>query len=169
MAVAPDDPAVALARWRADHPQAPLAEIEAAVDAQLSAYRVVRIMATATASPPVDRPGCPACAMRMPQVGIRARLLRTAHEGRLTLHGVGVALSDLETGRFPLSERLALVPGMLSPALTARPGPFDSELVGGEWGEVRMLTVGRVARIEASTTTTALSYASHLADAAIYA
>ncbi len=41
-------------------------------------------------------------------------------------------------------------------------------LVGGEWAEVRTLAIGEVRQTEAGVTTTALSYASHLTDAASF-
>lgn len=41
-------------------------------------------------------------------------------------------------------------------------------LVGGEWAEVRTLAIGRVARVNDTVRTTALSYASHLTDAATF-
>ncbi len=84
MSSVPDDPAGALARWRITHPDATLAEIEAAVDAHLSGYRAARIMETATADLRGDRPACPDCATPMQQVGSRSRTLRTAHDGTLT-------------------------------------------------------------------------------------
>lgn len=84
MAPTPDDAAVALARWRAAHPDATLAEIEQAVDAHLSAYRAALITTAAEPVIPPDRPDCPACGTAMQQVGTRSRTVRTAHEGRLS-------------------------------------------------------------------------------------
>ena len=82
------DPAVALAHWRAAHPDATLAEIEAAVDAHLSAYRATLIVETAVTDAPADRPSCPDCGQVMQRVGPRSRTLRTAHDGTLTFADV---------------------------------------------------------------------------------
>lgn len=80
---AADDPTTALARWRAAHPDATLAEIEHAVDAQLSATRAALITELATTG--VDpRPVCPDCGTPLQRVGTGSRTLRTAHEGTLT-------------------------------------------------------------------------------------
>jgi len=79
----PPDPTSALASWRTAHPHATLAEIEHAVDQQLSAYRATLITDLATATVP-DRPPCPSCGAVLHQVGRRSRTVRTAQEGTLT-------------------------------------------------------------------------------------
>jgi YgiT-type zinc finger domain-containing protein len=99
--VSADDPAGALAQWRAAHPAATLAEIEAAVDRQLSAYRASLIMAAATGEGAAERPVCPACGQAMQQVGTRSRTLRTAHEGRLILTDPAWRCPACGAGLFP--------------------------------------------------------------------
>lgn len=101
MSSSPDDSAVALARWRADHPDATLAEIEAAVDAHLSAYRASLIMDAATTAAPPARPRCPDCGEVMQQVGTRTRTVRTAHEGRLTFTDPAWRCPACGAGLFP--------------------------------------------------------------------
>ena len=95
------DPAVQLAHWRAAHPAATLAEIEQAVDAHLSAYRAGLIEQTAQPVGPIPRPVCPECGGALQQVGQRARTLRTAHDGRLTLSEAGWRCPVCGTGVFP--------------------------------------------------------------------
>lgn len=80
----PDDPAAAIAQWRADHLRATLAEIEQAVDQRLSAYRAVLITAAASAADPDDRPVCGECDTPLQRVGMRSRHLTTAHAGDLS-------------------------------------------------------------------------------------
>ena len=95
------DPAVALAHWRAAHPDATLAEIEAAVDAHLSAYRVSLIMETAATDAPAERPSCPACGQAMQQAGTRSRTLCTAHDGALTVSDTTWRCPACGAGLFP--------------------------------------------------------------------
>lgn len=96
-----EDPAVALARWRAAHPEATLGEIEAAVDTHLSAWRAALIMETATAGMPAARPRCPGCGAAMQQVGTRSRTVRTAHEGVLTFTDPAWRCPACGAGLFP--------------------------------------------------------------------
>lgn len=77
------DPTSALAAWRTAHPDATLAEIEHAVDDQLSTYRAALITDLAT-SGARGRPVCPECGTPLQRVGPRSRTVRTAHEGTLT-------------------------------------------------------------------------------------
>ena len=95
------DVAAALARWRAAHPGATLAEIEHAVDRQLSATRAALITELATASSSTDRPVCPHCGTPLHQVGTRVRTLRTAHEGTLTFTGPSYRCPACGAGLFP--------------------------------------------------------------------
>lgn len=72
--------------WRAAHPTATLAEIEAALDERLSALRrqmltdTVAKSAKATWSeqPAPERPLCPTCGVPLKPRGTRTRQLRTA-------------------------------------------------------------------------------------------
>lgn len=77
------DVEAAVAHWRAEHPDATLAEIEQAVDRRLSAYRAALITAAATAACPGDPPVCGACGRQLQRVGARSRQVRTAHDGEL--------------------------------------------------------------------------------------
>jgi RNase P subunit RPR2 len=72
--------------WRAAHPTATLAEIEAALDERLSALRrrmLTDTVATSSqanwsARPPADRPLCPTCRVPLQPRGKRSRHLRSA-------------------------------------------------------------------------------------------
>ena len=90
----------ALAQWRVAHPQATLAEIERAVDQQLSASRAGLIAATAMASAD-ERPSCPACGEPMHRASQRSLTLTTAHEGEVTLTGQTYQCPACGAGLFP--------------------------------------------------------------------
>jgi YgiT-type zinc finger domain-containing protein len=96
----PASVAVALAAWRAAHPTATLAEIEAAVDHHLSAERAALIADLASVQPD-DRPGCPACGTPMVQNGSRTVTVTTAHEGSLPLTGPQYVCPACGAGLFP--------------------------------------------------------------------
>ncbi len=73
----------ALAQWRAAHPEATLAEIEAAVDEQINRLRARTIEEVAQASP-LEHEGagqqarrCPHCGERMQARGKHSRRLQT--------------------------------------------------------------------------------------------
>lgn len=96
------DVAAAMTQWRAVHPEATLAEIEHAVDEQLSAYRAALI--TAAAPPPAAaavRPTCPACGGPLQRVGERRRQVTTAHDGTVVLHEPGYRCPACGAGVFP--------------------------------------------------------------------
>jgi hypothetical protein len=114
----PASVAVALAAWRAAHPTATLAEIAAAVDHHLSAERAALIADLASVQPD-DRPACPQCGTAMVHNGTRTETVTTAHEGSLPLTGPSMFARPVGPGFSPLAERLALVPGQLSPTLAA--------------------------------------------------
>lgn len=85
---APVDPTIIaqdLAVWRAAHPRATLAEIEAQVDAGYSAYRSQTIVDLASAIPETGPPRCAACDLPMQRHGVRTRRLLTRDEGQLDL------------------------------------------------------------------------------------
>lgn len=75
-----------LAAWRAAHPTATLAEIEAVVDRELSAQRAALIGDLAITLH-ADRPVCPQCGTPMTCNGTRTVTVTTAHEGRVPLTG----------------------------------------------------------------------------------
>ena len=78
--------------WRAAHPTATLAEIEAALDERLAALRRRMLADTVAKSPSTDwsatspdaRPRCPSCDVALQPRGKRKRHLRTAG-GTITL------------------------------------------------------------------------------------
>ena len=82
----------AIAHWRTGHPEATLAEIEAAVDEQMNRLRARMIEEVAQASPLEQGGGrqqartCPHCRERMQARGKRQRHLQTqgGHQVRLT-------------------------------------------------------------------------------------
>lgn len=94
--------------WRAAHPTATLAEIEAALDERLHALR--RQMLTSavakspqadwSARPPDDRPTCPTCGVPLQPRGKRARQLRTAG-GDITVERTYGVCPVCQTGVFP--------------------------------------------------------------------
>lgn len=79
--------------WRQAHPQATLAEIEAAVDERLARVRARLIEDAALASAAADltaaatltRPGCPQCGQALALRGPEVRHLRTTYEHELAL------------------------------------------------------------------------------------
>ena len=94
MAAHPDDPPTPptgldivtdMAAWRAAHPHATPAEIEAALDARIAALRTHLLTETVAASPLTDwsttpaaqRPTCPHCGATLRPRGTRKRQLHT--------------------------------------------------------------------------------------------
>ncbi len=92
---------VAVAQWRAAHPDATLAEIERAVDQHLSTYRAALITTTAAAPEPDVRPVCPACGTPMQRVGPRTRRRRTTQDGELRFTEAAWRCPACGAGRFP--------------------------------------------------------------------
>lgn len=92
---------VAVARWRAAHPDATLAEIEWAVDQHLSSYRAALITTTAAAPESDVRPVCAACGTLMQRVGTRTRRLRTAQDGELRFTEAAWRCPACGAGLFP--------------------------------------------------------------------
>lgn len=91
----------ALAQWQAAHPTATLAEIEQAVDRQLSASRAALIASTAMAGEPGERPAYPDCGQRMHRSATRSIQLTTAHEGHVELQGQVSVCPACGAGLFP--------------------------------------------------------------------
>lgn len=79
----------AIAAWRAAHPTATLAEIEAAVDMQVNQLRARMIEAVALASPleqaATSALTCPACGKSLQRRGKRSRRLQTQGDQSITL------------------------------------------------------------------------------------
>ena len=96
----PDDLSTALTIWRTTHPGATLAEIEQAVDAQLSAYRAALITDLAMTGD-ASRPVCLECGTPLQRVGTRSRTVRTAHEGTLTFTEPAYRCPACGAGLFP--------------------------------------------------------------------
>lgn len=90
-----------LAQWQADHPTATLAEIEDAVDQQLSARRAALIASTAMAGEVDARPTCPECGQRMHRSATRSIQLTTAHAGQVALRGHAYVCPACGAGLFP--------------------------------------------------------------------
>lgn len=74
-----------IAQWRAAHPEATLAEIEAAVDEQMNRLRAGMIEEVAQASP-LEQAGSGQQARKCPQCGERMQA-RGKHQRRLQTHG----------------------------------------------------------------------------------
>jgi NADH pyrophosphatase NudC (nudix superfamily) len=75
----------AIAQWRAAHPEATLAEIEAAVDEQMNRLRAGMIEEVAQASP-LEQAESGQQARKCPQCGERMQA-RGKHQRRLQTHG----------------------------------------------------------------------------------
>jgi YgiT-type zinc finger domain-containing protein len=79
--------------WRAAHPRATFAQMQAAVDERLDRLRARLLQELALASqaaggselPPMERPLCPACSERMAPRGTRTRTLTVQGEQHVTL------------------------------------------------------------------------------------
>jgi hypothetical protein len=104
------DMARELAQWRATHPKATLAEIEAAVLEAMSRLqaRVLSDLAHAsgaadlTQTPSAERPGCPTCGGALEPRGTREREVLTPRQTvALTLRRSYGACSACGTGLFP--------------------------------------------------------------------
>jgi YgiT-type zinc finger domain-containing protein len=96
-----------LAGWRAAHPSATLAEIEAETDRRLAELRARMIQDTAQASrlaelgPEVARPSCPSCGCELVKNGRRGRQLTTRHEQAIRLERVHLVCPQCGAGFFP--------------------------------------------------------------------
>jgi predicted RNA-binding Zn-ribbon protein involved in translation (DUF1610 family) len=94
--------------WRAAHPTATLAEIEAALDERLAALRRRMLTDTVAKSPQADwsarspaaRPTCPTCGVALHPRGKRTRQLRTAG-GDITLNRTYGVCPACGAGFFP--------------------------------------------------------------------
>lgn len=75
----------ALRQWRAEHPRATLAEIEAQVDTALSTVRSQTVADLALTGVEAAAPACPTCGRSMQRHGQRPRHLVTRDEGQVIL------------------------------------------------------------------------------------
>ena len=98
-----------LKRWRAEHPTATWAEIEAALDERLAALRGRMLQDAAAASAATDfrgasaerRPRCPDCGEPLLAVGQEVRRLTTAHDRPLALERTAGRCPRCGGGVFP--------------------------------------------------------------------
>jgi hypothetical protein len=95
-----------LAAWHAAHPDAPLAAIEAAVEARVSQLRTALLQArvdTATAQVAAEsaRPVCPGCGGPLQRRGHHRRTLTARGGGRLRVERPYYTCSACGTGLFP--------------------------------------------------------------------
>jgi YgiT-type zinc finger domain-containing protein len=95
--------------WRAAHPKATFAEIEAAVDERLGRMRARMLEAAALASAAADvsgsavseRPTCPHCGKALVARGKRERTLRVPGKQTVTLRRSYAVCPACGTGLFP--------------------------------------------------------------------
>jgi uncharacterized protein with PIN domain len=98
---------VGMRSWRAAHPRASWAEIEAALDERLARLRGQMLQDAAQASPAADfrgaaeRPPCPACGTPLRAVGQHRRTLTTTHDRPLELERTYGRCPRCGTGLFP--------------------------------------------------------------------
>ena len=100
---------VGMERWRAEHPKATWAEIEAALDERLAALRgrMLRDAAQASAAAdfrgaaPAQRPRCPDCGAPLQAVGQERRTLTAAHERPVVLERTAGRCPACGAGVFP--------------------------------------------------------------------
>jgi hypothetical protein len=94
--------------WRAQHPQATLAELEAALDARLDGLRARLLEELALASRATELRGadgaglgCPACAGRLEARGVQERQVVTQGDQVVRLRRQYATCSACGTGLFP--------------------------------------------------------------------
>jgi hypothetical protein len=98
---------VEMREWRAAHPRATWAEIEAALDARLAELRGRMLQDAAQASPATDfrgaaeRPPCPDCGAPLQAAGQAVRRLTTAHEQPVVLERTYGRCPRCGAGFFP--------------------------------------------------------------------
>jgi hypothetical protein len=93
----------ALAGWHAAHPDAPLAEIEVAVEEQLQRVRAALLQARvdAVAAQEAAHPACPGCGIPLQRRGQHPRTLTARGGGTLRLERAYYTCSACGTGLFP--------------------------------------------------------------------
>ena len=91
--------------WRQAHPTATWAEIEAAIDGELSQLRARMLGETAMTSDAADlsgeRPCCPDCGEPLAPSGARPRRLRTEHDRTIDLERTDARCPACGRGLFP--------------------------------------------------------------------
>lgn len=98
---------VGMRDWRAAHPRATWAEIEAAYDARLARLKGQVLRDAAQASPAADfrgaaeRPACPACGARLRAAGQVPRRLTTDHGEEVVLERTYGRCPRCGAGLFP--------------------------------------------------------------------
>jgi len=93
-----------LAAWHAAHPDAPLAEIEAVVEARVSQLRAALLQTrvdTAAAQEPPARSVCPTCGRPLQRRGQHPRTLTARGGGTLRVERPYYTCSACGTGHFP--------------------------------------------------------------------
>ena len=105
----------AFLQWRLAHPHATLAEIEAQFDHALSPLRSAEIARSAVDDAPQATPICPECQRPMQRHGVRPVTCSRGTTGISVLTSHAIAARSVGPSFPPLSERLGLVPGTLSP------------------------------------------------------
>jgi len=94
----------ALEAWRQAHPRATWAEIEAAIDGELSQLRARMLGETALSSEATDLAGespCPDCGVPLQAAGTRRRRLRTEHDQAIALERTYARCPVCGRGLFP--------------------------------------------------------------------
>ena len=105
-----EDVLTGMADWRAAHPKATFAEIEAAVDERLGRVRARMLEAAALASAAADlsgseaadRPVCPDCGQVLTARGVRERTLRVPGQQTVTLRRSYATCPACGAGLVPL-------------------------------------------------------------------
>lgn len=100
---------VGMKEWREQHPKAPFAEIEAALDERLGKLRARMLQDTALAStngdwsqaPQEERPTCPLCATPLVARGKKTRRLQTQGGQDVALTRSYGVCPRCESGLFP--------------------------------------------------------------------
>jgi hypothetical protein len=104
-----EDVLTGMADWRAAHPKATFAEIEAAVDERLAGMRARLLEAAALASAaadlggsdPAERPTCPDCGQALVARGPRERHLRVPGDQTVHLRRSYATCPACSAGLFP--------------------------------------------------------------------
>jgi YgiT-type zinc finger domain-containing protein len=104
-----DEVLTSMTEWRRHHPQATLAEIEAALDLRLARLRAQLLQDTARASaatsfgdaPQASRPLCPTCGQPLVARGRARRRLQTQGGHEIVLDRSYGVCPACGTGRFP--------------------------------------------------------------------
>ena len=94
----------ALGRWHAEHPEATLAEMEAAVEEQLTRLRTHLLqarVAAGSAAAEAERPACPHCGTPLQRRGRRRRTLTGRGGGALHLERPYYECPACGSGLFP--------------------------------------------------------------------